>query len=230
MATHNNSALWEILKVLFKPHPWHGISMGDHAPEVITCYIEMVPTDTVKYEIEKTTGYLKVDRPQKFSSCCPSLYGLVPQTYCGSRVADMATKRTGRPGLQGDSDPLDICVLTERTISHGDLLLRAVPIGGLAMLDGDEADDKIIAVLEGDAVYGTLKDISECPKVMAQRLMHYFLTYKQMPGDPKVACEITHVYGREEAHQVILASKADYDERFGTLTSLLDATLSISAQ
>jgi inorganic pyrophosphatase len=225
MPVKSNQPLWEVMKILFKPHPWHGITMGDEAPNIVTCYIEIVPTDTVKYEIEKTTGYLKVDRPQKFSNYCPSLYGLVPQTYCGSRVAALAAKRGGRPDLQGDGDPLDICVLSERTISHGDLLLRAIPIGGLAMLDGNEADDKIVAVLEGDAVYGAFKDISECPKALVQRLMHYFLTYKQAPEASGSSCEITHVYGSQEAHEVILQSKADYDERFGALTSLLDETL-----
>lgn len=222
MPAKTSQPLWEVMKIMFKPHPWHGISMGDQAPDVVTCYIEIVPTDTIKYEIEKTSGYLKVDRPQKFSNCCPCLYGLVPQTFCGNRIAALATKRSGRPDLQGDSDPLDICVLSERTISHGDLLLRAIPIGGLAMLDGNEADDKIIAVLEGDAVYGGLKDISECPKAMVQRLMHYFLTYKQAPGTSSPNCEITHVYGQREAHDVILRSKEDYDERFGTLNNLFD--------
>jgi inorganic pyrophosphatase len=77
-------------------------------------------------------------------------------------------------------------------------------------------------VLEGDAVYGTLKDISECPKALVQRLMHYFLTYKQAPGTTTPNCEITHVYGRDAAHEVIIESKADYNERFGTLSSLFD--------
>jgi anti-sigma regulatory factor (Ser/Thr protein kinase) len=74
------------LPLLFKPHPWHGIPIGDDAPRTVTCFIEIVPTDTVKYELDKETGYLKVDRPQKFSNICPSLYGFIPQTYCGERV------------------------------------------------------------------------------------------------------------------------------------------------
>ncbi len=93
------------------------------------------------------------------------------------------------------------------------------------MLDGDEADDKIVAVLEGDAVYGSLTDISTCPKPMINRLMHYFLTCKQAPGVKGSACEITHIYGPEEAHNVILKSKEDYDERFSGLTSLVDELL-----
>jgi inorganic pyrophosphatase len=76
--------------MLYRSHPWHGLSLGEKAPEIVQCYIEMVPTDTVKYELDKETGILKVDRSQKFSSLCPSLYGFLPQTYCGSSVASIA--------------------------------------------------------------------------------------------------------------------------------------------
>ena len=72
------------------------LSLGENAPEIVNCYIEMVPTDTVKYELDKATGILKVDRPQKFSSLCPSLYGLLPQTYCGPLVAKYCIEKTGR--------------------------------------------------------------------------------------------------------------------------------------
>ncbi len=221
MPGKDQRALLEVLKVLFKPHPWHGVSMGDHAPEVVNCYIEIVPTDSVKYEIEKTTGYLKVDRPQRFSNQSPCLYGLIPRTYCGPRIAAFAMEKTGRKGIDGDHDPLDVCVFTEKPITHGDLLLEAIPIGGLRMLDRNEADDKIIAVLKDDAVFGSMKDISECPKPLVQRLMHYFLTYKQMPGGASPATEITHTYGREEAYKVILESRADYDEKFAGLLATL---------
>ena len=224
MTTRNTNALLELMKVMFKPHPWHGISMGEHAPEIITCFIEIVPTDSVKYEIEKTSGYLKVDRPQRYSSFSPCLYGLVPRTYCGTRVAAFSAEMANRNGIEGDQDPLDVCVLTEKTILHGDLLLEAVPIGGLRLLDGNEADDKIIAVLKDDALFGSIQDISELSEGLVQRLIHYFLTYKQMPGGT-ATCEVTHVYGREQAHHVILESKADYDERFADLSSLFDEVL-----
>lgn len=219
-----SSALLEVMKVMFKPHPWHGISMGDHAPELVTCYIEIVPTDSFKYEIDKASGYLKVDRPQRFSSFSPCLYGLIPRTYCGPRVAALSAEKTGRLAIEGDHDPLDVCVFAEKPITHGDLLLEAIPIGGLRMLDGNEADDKIIAVLKGDAVFGAMHDVSDCPEGLIQRLIHYFLTYKQMPGTA-ATCEVTHVYGREEAHRVILESKADYDERFADLSGLIDQAL-----
>jgi inorganic pyrophosphatase len=199
---------------LFKPHPWHGIPIGDQCPSVITAYIEMVPDDTVKYEIDKLTGYRKVDRPQKFSNYVPALYGFVPQTYCDELVREFAEVKAGKPVLRGDGDPLDICVLTERHITSGDIILEAIPIGGFRMIDKGEADDKIIAVLKQDEVFGNLKDVSDCPETLINRLKHYFLTYKNMPGQETKAVEITHTYGREEAHEVIQRSRRDYDNNF----------------
>src|SRR6185436_19144225 len=100
-------------------HPWHGIPVGLDAPTVVNAFIEIVPTDTVKYEIDKASGHLKLDRPQQFSNVCPAPYGFVPQTWCHERVAALAMRRTGRTGIVGDGDPLDVCVLTERPITHG---------------------------------------------------------------------------------------------------------------
>ena len=119
-------------------------------------------------------------------------------------------ERTGRASILGDGDPMDVCVLTEKDISHGDILVEAIPIGGLRMIDGQEADDKIVAVLSGDAVYGSFRDIADCPAPLVDRLRHYFLTYKQGPDRSSHAVEITHVYGREEAHEVIGRSQDDY--------------------
>ena len=195
-------------------HPWHGISSGEDAPERVTTYIEMVPTDTVKYELDKETGLLRLDRPQRFSSRCPTLYGFIPRTYCAEQVADRCRHRVGRPDIKGDMDPLDICVLTERPITHGNILVKAVPIGGFRMIDGEEADDKIIAVLAGDLVYGELEHIAQCPKALIDRLKHYFLTYKQIPFEGKRKVEIAEVYDRPEALEVIRASQRDYDRVF----------------
>jgi inorganic pyrophosphatase len=218
--------LLRAMAVLFQSHPWHGAPFGPDAPRLLTCYIEIVPTDAVKYELDKRTGLLKLDRPQKYSNVCPCLYGLVPQTLCGERVAQLSEERTGRTGIVGDGDPLDICVLTEKPITHGNILVRAIPFGGIRMLDGSEADDKILAVLEGDAVYGRLQDVAECPPLLLDRLRHYFLTYKQAPDDRHAACEITHVYGREEAHDVIRRSREDYLSRFSEINALLATALS----
>ena len=211
----------QALGALSQSHPWHGVPIGKDAPGVVTAYIEIVPTDTVKYELDKMTGLLRVDRPQKYSNFCPSLYGLVPQTLCADQVAALSAERTGHPGIVGDADPLDICVLTERSISHGNILVRAIPIGGMRMLDRDEADDKIVAVLEGDATYGHIREIADVPPVVIDRLRHYFLTYKQAPDALTPACEITHVYGREEALDVIERSRVDYMERYAHLAAML---------
>jgi inorganic pyrophosphatase len=196
-------------------HPWHGISPGGEAPRRLTAYIEMVPADTVKYEVDKVSGHLRLDRPQKYSSLCPAPYGFVPRTLCGEGVAALAGRRAGRAGIVGDGDPVDICVLTERAISHGGILVTARPIGGFRAFDGLEADDKIVAVLEGDAAYGTFGDLGDCPASLTDRLRHYFLTYKDMPGDEARRIEITHVYGADEAREVIRLALEDYRRRFG---------------
>jgi inorganic pyrophosphatase len=200
------------------------VDVGPQAPAVVTTYIEIVPTDTVKYEMDKATGILRMDRPQQYSNVCPSLYGFIPRTLCAELVAALCAERTGRTGIVGDGDPMDICVLTEKPITHGDILVQAVPIGGLRMLDGDEADDKILAVLQGDAVYGGLREAAECPAALVDRLRHYFLTYKQAPDRASRAVEITHVYGREEAHEVIRRSHADYIAHLAELRRDLEET------
>jgi len=207
---------------LFRSHPWHGVSLGQEAPTLVTAYIEIVPTATVKYEMDKATGHLKIDRPQKYSSVCPTLYGLLPQTYCGENVAEACRQRTGRPDIVGDGDPLDICVLSERPISHGDILLRAVPVGGFRMIDHLQADDKIIAVLKDDPAYGDWTDIYQCPPSLIERLRHYFLTYKEVPGESPGVVEIAEVYGRRTAHDVIMRSRLDYNARFGELARLAE--------
>ena len=119
----------------FKAHPWHGISIGNDAPKIVTAFIEIVPTDTIKYEIDKESGYLKVDRPQKFSNVVPNLYGFVPQTYCGDKIAEFAKQKSGKEVIKGDGDPLDICVITEKTINQSDIILQAIPVGGFRLID-----------------------------------------------------------------------------------------------
>ena len=198
----------------FQAHPWHGVSPGDDAPHTVTAYIELVPTDAVKYELDKETGILRLDRPQQFSSHCPTPYGFIPRTFCGTQVAKRAAERTSFKGIQGDGDPMDICVLTERVITSGNLLVRAVPIGGLRMIDGNEADDKIIAVLESDLAYGEIQHLAQCPRAMVDRIKHYFLTYKQIPGEGRRKVEIAEVYDRPEALEMIRRSMKDYQRLY----------------
>ena len=204
-----------------KAHPWHGISAGDKAPEVVTAFIEIVPSDTVKYEIDKESGYLKIDRPQKFSNAIPTLYGFIPQTFCDEKVAEFAREKSGGIVVtKGDGDPLDICVLSERSVTHGNIILPAIPIGGFRMIDNGEADDKIIAVMKGDEFYMQWNDVTDCPESYINRLKHYFLTYKNLPGEES-ACEISHVYGRDEAYEVIRRSQQDYQTYITNCSSVV---------
>ncbi len=200
---------------LFQAHPWHGVLPGEKVPEQVNAYIEIVPTDAVKYELDKASGHLRVDRPQRFSSMCPALYGFIPQTFCGQEVAALCSQRTGIENIQGDKDPMDICVLSEKTFAHGSFFVNARPIGGLRMIDGEQADDKIIAVLESDLAYGRFEDIGDCPQGLVDRLKHYFLSYKQFPGDAPRRVEIVDVYNRAEASDVINRSLRDYRKEFG---------------
>src|SRR6188768_428708 len=110
-----------------KAHPWHGIPMGEKAPEEVTVFIEIVPGDTVKYEIDKETGYLMIDRPQQYSNVVPANYGFIPRTFCSENVANIARSKSGLTIAGGDGDPLDILVLSEHHIPRGDVTLKAVP-------------------------------------------------------------------------------------------------------
>jgi len=201
-------------RLLFQAHPWHGVSPGDNAPELVSAYIEIVPTDVVKYELDKASGHLKVDRPQRFSSMCPTLYGFIPQTLCGHLVAELTAERIGQRDIEGDGDPMDICVLSEKSFAHGSFFLNAKPIGGLRMIDGQQADDKIVAVLEADLAYGSVNSIDDLPSALVDRLKHYFLSYKQFPGEAPRKVSIDDVYDREEALEVIRKSLEDYQNLF----------------
>ena len=216
--------LWQMIGLRYNSHPWHGIEIGDSAPEQLTAFIEVIPSDTVKYEVDKKTGYLKIDRPQKFSNIVPALYGFIPQTYCKEKVAARCMEATGQTDITGDDDPLDICVLTEREVTHGNIIVQARPIGGFRMIDGGEADDKIIAVLKSDEVYGHWNDVTDLPEPIVRRLQHYFLTYKNLP-DEDTKVEIAQIYGREEAFRVIQASREDYDATYGGLEDALTLTM-----
>lgn len=198
----------------FKAHPWHGISAGTEVPDVVNVFVEIVPSDTIKYEIDKQSGYLKVDRPQQFSNIIPALYGFIPRTYCHDEVLKLALESGAEDVTMGDLDPLDICVLSSHNIHAGGMLMEAIPIGGFKMIDKGEADDKIVAVMKGDHAFGHFRDILELPQAEVKRLMHYFLTYKNLPDEP-AKCRIQEVYGVEHAKKVIAASQKDYASKFG---------------
>lgn len=144
----------------YRRHPWHGLEAVPKGAEegIVQAYIEMLPSDTVKYELDKDTGFLMVDRPQRTTATPPALYGFIPRTYCAEEVA----KRCEHAD-EADGDPLDICIYSERLITRADILLNARVVGGIQMIDDGEADDKIIAVLDGDNIWGGVQDIADLP-------------------------------------------------------------------
>ncbi len=193
----------------WRPHPWHGLDPGPDAPQIVTAFIEMTPYDVVKYETDKKTGYIRVDRPQRASVHPPALYGFVPRTLCATRVG--ALSETSEPG---DDDPLDICVYSERPIARANIIVDVRVIGGITMFDHGEVDDKIVAVIAKDHIWKDIRDISELPAVLTERLVHYFSTYKWVPGEESQVT-MGDPYGHEHAWKVIDAARADYDEAFG---------------
>ncbi len=194
----------------FRAHPWHGLSAGVEAPDVVEAYIEITPYDAVKYEIDKQTGYLRVDRPQGSSALPPTLYGFIPRTYCGDRVAALT------PNAEiGDQDPLDICVLSQQRIERAEVVLSARVLGGIQLLDDGEADDKIVAVLTSDTVLDYAKDLTKLPKAVINRMVHYFGTYKMDIKDSSNSIEVVGTYGADHARAVVRAAMEDYDESFG---------------
>jgi inorganic pyrophosphatase len=193
----------------WRPHPWHGLEIGPNPPEVVHVFVEMTPFDTVKYEVDKETGFLRVDRPQRTSSIPPNLYGFIPRTYCGDQVAKLM-----KGAKKGDGDPLDICVISERAIAKSEVILNARVIGGIPMIDNGEADDKIIAVLDKDNIWSEVDHITHLPKVMVERLTHFFSTYKTVPNSP-AKVKIGKAYNKSHALKVINAAIRDYKDRFG---------------
>ena len=176
----------------WRRHPWHGLHIrADEAPEdILQVYIEMTPDDVVKYELDKSSGFLMVDRPQRTTSSPPALYGFLPRTFCAEEVANLCPKVE-----VADGDPLDICVCSERHITRADIVLN---------------------VLEGDNIWGNVHDIADLPKIKTERLQHYFSTYKMIPGKEIDIC-VDHVYGRDEALRVIAAAEKDYWNHYGHL-------------
>jgi inorganic pyrophosphatase len=193
----------------WRPHPWHGLETGPQPPQIVNAYIEITPFDLMKYEIDKVTGYLRVDRPQRSSSQPPALYGFIPRTYCDKRVAKLSST-----AQTGDGDPLDICVVSERPINRGEVILTARIVGGLDVNDGGEADDKIIAVLQNDNVWGKADNITDLPAILVERISHYFATYKMIPGEES-KLKVERVYDRDHALKVVEAAMADYYDEYG---------------
>ncbi|MFC2029026.1 inorganic pyrophosphatase [Chloroflexota bacterium] len=193
---------------LWRPHPWHGIELGPEPPRIVNAYVEISPFDLVKYEIDKNSGYLRVDRPQRTSSQPPALYGFIPRTYCGDKFSDLSPQ-----SKRGDEDPLDICIISERSITKSEVILSARVVGGIQMIDDEEADDKIIAVLNNDLFWKEVEDVTDLPDILVERIVHYFKTYK-LVTDQKPMVVVNEVYGQAHAFEVVNATIEDYKEAF----------------
>ena len=175
-------------------HPWHGVSFGDHAPRTVNAIIEIPQGSRAKYEIDKPSGLLKLDRVIYSSFYYPANYGFIPQTY------------------GDDKDPLDILVIS--TISIQPLcLVEAKVIGVMQMVDGGDADDKIIAVAANDPGINYYNNIEELPKHFFDEMRHFFEEYKTLENKTVVVEEFGD---KTTAIKIIQDAIAFYKESFGT--------------
>lgn len=169
-------------------HPWHDVSIGEFAPELVTGIIEIPSNSRAKYELDKDSGLLKLDRVLYSSINYPANYGFIPQTYCD------------------DNDPLDILVLSQIKIVPM-CLVETKPIGVMRMVDQGEMDDKIIAVAINDMSVSHINDVSELPLHSIKELRSFFEDYKKLENKEVIVEEFQ---GREVAMEVIEQSIHDY--------------------
>ena len=169
-------------------NPWHSVHPGEEAPNIVTGIIEIPKDSRAKYELDKDTGMLKLDRVLFSSMYYPANYGFIPQSYCD------------------DNDPLDILVLSQISIVPL-CLVSAKVIGVMQMLDGGMADDKIIAVANYDMSVNHINDISELPSHFLRELKFFFEQYKKLENKT-VAVE--DFQDAEAARKVVLKSFEDY--------------------
>ena len=171
-------------------HPWHSVSVGDNPPQIVNGIIEIPKNTRAKYEIDKDSGLLKLDRVLFSAMHYPFNYGFIPQTYCD------------------DNDPLDILILSQITVVPL-CIVSAKPIGVMRMSDGGEADDKIIAVAEHDMSVNHINDISELPEHFFKEIRNFFEDYKKLENK---SVDVENFHGAEVARKVIEQSRVDYEK------------------
>jgi len=171
---------------------WHDINPERIKKDDFVAVIEISKGGRNKYELDKQTGMLRLDRVLFTATHYPANYGFIPRTY-----AD-------------DSDPLDVLVLCQEKIISL-TLVEAYPIGVLKMIDGDELDEKIIAIAKQDPFLNEYKDIDEVPNHIALEIKHFFEVYKQLEGKTTT---VDQIMGREEAEKIIEKCMKNYDEKF----------------
>lgn len=172
---------------------WHDINPKRITPENFVAYIEIPKGCKSKYELDKETGLLKLDRVLYTSTHYPMNYGFIPRTY-----AD-------------DLDPLDVLVLCSETM-YPSTLIECYPIGFIRMVDAGYNDDKIIAIPFNDPTYNSFKDISELPDHIFKEMCHFFSVYKTLERDK--ATEVNEIYGSKEAQEIISKAIESYVQKY----------------
>lgn len=173
-------------------NPWHHVAFGENAPSIVNGVIEIPKGSRAKYELDKDSGMLKLDRVLFSSVYYPANYGFIPKTYCD------------------DNDPLDILILSQIDIVPL-CIVSAKVIGVMRMIDGGEADDKIIAVAEGDPSVNHINDISELPQYFISELRNFFEDYKKLENKTVVVEEFQ---SKQIAQKIIVKAINDYDLKF----------------
>ncbi len=173
-------------------NPWHDISYGSDAPEVVRTFIEVSNKSNIKYELDKESGLIALDRVLYGANFYPANYGFIPKTYCD------------------DKDPLDILVLSSVDFLPG-CLVNAKVIGVMQMVDGGEQDDKIIAVCADDKEVSHINDISQLPEHKLAQIKNFFEEYKKLQ---KKSVEVKEFYGREKALEIVNEAIELYNKTF----------------
>ncbi|MEQ8584340.1 MAG: inorganic diphosphatase [Marinoscillum sp.] len=174
-------------------NPWHNVRIGKESPEVVNGIIEIPQGSRAKYELDKDSGLLILDRVIYSSMYYPANYGFIPRTYCD------------------DGDPLDILVLSQIVIDPL-CIVPAKVIGVMQMLDQGEKDDKIIAVAQGDMSVNHMNDIGDLPPHFVKELRNFFEDYKKLE---KKTVVIEDFQDRDTAVEIVKKAVEDYTKKFG---------------
>lgn len=174
---------------------WHDVPLGENAPEEINVIIEIPKGSANKYEIDKDTGLIKLDRANYSSAAYPFDYGFAPQT------------------LWDDGDPLDVVVLTTFPL-HPGILVAVRPVAVMDMMDNGESDYKIIAVPVEDKRWDDVQDLENVNKHSLKEFQHFFETYKALKGKP-APVEIRGIYGKAQALEAVKKSVELYRQKTG---------------